>query len=95
MQKQYYVYILTNHTNVAVYTGMTSDLKKRVYQHREKMVEGFTKRYDIDKLVYFEVFDDVRSAIHREKQIKDTSRARKNSLVDRTNPAWRDLYEEL
>lgn len=95
MQKQYYVYILTNRTNVAVYTGMTSDLKKRVYQHREKMVEGFTKKYNIGKLVYFEVFDDVRSAIHREKQSKDTSRAKKNSLVDRTNPAWRDLYEEL
>ncbi|MBI2305374.1 MAG: GIY-YIG nuclease family protein [Chloroflexi bacterium] len=95
MQRQYYFYIMTNSTNVAVYTGMTNDLKRRVFQHREKMVEGFTKRYDIGKLVYYECCQDVRSAIEREKQIKSWSRARKNSLVVGLNPRWRDLYDEL
>ena len=74
---------------------MTSDLKKRVYEHKAKLVEGFTKRYNVDKLVFYEVSTDVETAILREKQIKGGSRAKKNALVNGMNPEWKDLYDEL
>jgi putative endonuclease len=95
MSKIYCVYILTNRHNTVLYTGVTSDLQKRVYQHREKMVPGFTSRYNVGKLVFYEVTDDVHAAIAREKQIKAGSRQDKIDLINDMNPGWRDLYEEL
>jgi putative endonuclease len=90
-----YVYILTNHSDKVLYTGVTSNLVKRVYEHKDKMVEGFTKKYNIDKLVYYEVFDDIESAIEREKQIKAGSRKKKIELIESVNPEYRDLYYGL
>ena len=92
----YYVYILSNSTNVAVYTGVTKDLIRRVYEHKHNLdPESFTAKYNIHKLVYFESTTDVYSAISREKQIKSWSRAKKNALVQSVNPAWADLYPAL
>ena len=93
--RQSYVYLLTNKYNTVLYTGVTSDLKKRVWQHKENLVEGFTKKYNVDKLVYYEVFADIRDAIAREKQIKAGSRQKKVDLIQSMNPQWRDLYDEL
>jgi putative endonuclease len=76
-------------------TGVTNDLGRRVYEHREKLVEGFTKRYNVWKLVYYEVTDDILSAIEREKQIKAGPRRRKVELIAAANPTWRDLYSDL
>jgi len=95
MEKQYYVYIMTNKRNTVLYTGTTNDLKKRAYEHKEKLVEGFTKKYNINKLIYYEVSNDVESAISREKQIKGGSRAKKINLVNSMNPEWKDLYDDL
>jgi putative endonuclease len=95
IERAYYVYILTNKNNTVLYTGVTNNLKKRAYEHREKFVEGFTKKYNIKKLVYFEIFRDAENAILREKQIKGGSRAKKERLINNINPDWRDLYEEL
>ena len=78
-----------------LYTGVTSDLKKGVYEHKSKLIEGFTKKYNIDKLVYYEVFDDIYNAITREKQIKGGSRQKKIDLIVSMNPGWKDLYNEL
>jgi putative endonuclease len=94
-EKQYYVYIMTNAKHTVLYTGVASDLKGRVWQHKEKLVEGFTKKYHVDMLMYFEVTGDVMSAIAREKQIKAGSRRKKIELINSMNPGWRDLYEEL
>ena len=91
----FYVYILTNFTNAVLYTGVTNDLCRRTWEHREKLVEGFTKRYNVWKLVHFEDTDDVLSAIAREKQIKAGPRRRKIQLMQSQNPTWRDLYPEL
>jgi len=95
MSRQYYIYIMTNKTNTVLYTGVTSDLKRRVYEHKEKLVDGFTKRYNITKLVYHEVFEDIENAILREKQIKGGSRQKKIELVNSMNKEWQDLYGEL
>lgn len=86
---------MTNKCNTVLYTGITSDLKKRVYQHKEKLVDGFSKKYNIAKLVYYEVFEDPENAIYREKQIKAGSRQRKIDLINRINKEWLDLYEEI
>jgi putative endonuclease len=86
---------MTNKYNTVLYTGVTGNLAKRVYEHKEKFVEGFTKRYRITKLVYYEVYDEVHSAIAREKQIKAGSRRKKVELIESMNKEWRDLYEEL
>jgi len=94
-EKQYYVYIMTSKRNTVLYTGITNDLKRRVYEHKAKLVEGFTERYNINKLIYYEVSRDVESALLREKQIKGGSRAKKIRLVETMNPEWKDLYEEL
>ena len=94
-QRQYYVYIMTNKRNTVLYIGVTRDLKKRVWQHREKLVSGFTERYNVTKLVYYEVFEDVRAAIAREKQLKGGSRQRKIGLINSVNGDWRDLYDDL
>jgi putative endonuclease len=95
LKKQYCVYLLTNRVNTVIYTGVTSGLKARVRIHKDKLVEGFTSRYGVDRLVYYEVFDDVVNAIAREKQIKAGSRKKKMELIDAFNPTWRDLYDEL
>ena len=93
--KKGYVYILFNKRNGTLYTGVTSDLIKRVYEHKEKLVEGFTKKHGIDKLGYYEEFDSIVKAIEREKQIKDRSRKYKLGLIDKTNSVWQDLYYTL
>jgi putative endonuclease len=87
--------MMTNKNNTVIYTGVTNNLKRRVYEHKEKMVEGFTKRYNVNKLVYFEVTNDVYSAIQREKQIKAGSRQKKIDLINSTNKEWKDLYNEI
>ena len=90
--KQYYVYIMSNEQTTVLYTGVTSDLRKRVYQHKEKMADGFTKKYNLTKLVYYEVVDDSYNAISREKQIKAGSRQKKIALIGKLNPKHEDLY---
>jgi len=95
VKSQYYVYIMTNKGNSTLYTGITNDLKRRIYEHKEKLVEGFTKKYNITKLVYYEIYDDTESAINREKQIKGGSRQNKIDLINSQNPDWHELYEEL
>jgi len=93
--RQYYVYLMTNAWNTVVYTGVTNDLKRRAYEHKTGVSRGFTARYNVTKLVYYEVFEDVQAAIFRERQIKGGSRARKVRLVESTNEAWLDLYDSL
>lgn len=91
----YYVYITANKNRTALYTGVTNDLVKRIAQHKLKLVQGFTKRYNADRLVYYEVFEDVVSAITREKQIKAGSRQKKIDLVRNMNKKWDDLTSKL
>jgi putative endonuclease len=95
MRKQYYVYIMTNQHNTVLYTGMTNDLQRRAYEHRTGRGGGFTSRYNVNKLVYYEGTGDVNAAIAREKQIKGGSRQKKLDLIEAMNPEWRDLYEDL
>ena len=95
MEKHYYVYILTNKHNKVLYTGVTNNLQRRVYEHREKLIEGFTKKYNVDKLVYYEETESIEIAIQREKQIKGGSRQKKLDLIVGMNPGWRNLYEDL
>ncbi len=95
MYRQYHVNILTNRSNTVLYMGVSRDLRRRVWQHREKLVPGFTHRYNVSKLVFYEVTDDVHAAIAREKQIKAGSRQKKIDLIEAMNPEWRDLYEYL
>ena len=90
-----YIYILFNKKNGTLYTGITSDLKKRLYQHKNKIYEGFTSKYDVTKLGYYEVYNDIKAAIEREKQIKGGSRKKKLLLIERLNPEWKDLSIEL
>ena len=94
MERSYYVYILTNWNNEVMYVGITNNLERRVYEHRQKLVKGFTEKYNVSKLVYFEETNDVESALAREKEIKKWRREKKNKLVQRINPEWRDLSEE-
>ena len=86
---------MTNKRNTVLYTGVSNNLKKRVYEHKEKLTEGFTKKYNITKLVHYEVFEDVESAILREKQVKAGSRQKKIDLVNSQNKEWADLYEAI
>ena len=95
MDKQYCVYIMTNPTNRVLYAGVTGHLQRRIWEHRKKLVAGFTRRYNVVKLVYFECCRDVLAAIAREKQIKGSSRVKKVALIEGVNPEWRDLYEEI
>lgn len=90
-----YVYILSNNRNTVLYIGVTSALQNLISQHKDKVVKGFTAKYNIDKLVYYEQFEDIREATKREKQLKAGSRKKKDVLIDKTNPERRDLYEEL
>jgi putative endonuclease len=95
MNKRGYVYLLTNFDKTVLYAGVTSDLVKRVYEHKNKLVDGFTKKYSVDQLVYYEVFDDIEYAIAREKQIKGGSRKKKEEIINSMNPDWRDLYKDI
>ena len=90
----YYVYILTNEHGNVMYIGVTNDLARRLYEHRQELVDGFTKRYHVHKLVYFEQTGRVEAALAREKQLKRWTRAKKNALVETLNPDWRDLSED-
>ena len=89
----YYVYILTNKSNRVMYIGVTNNLERRLYEHKQELVEGFTKRYHVHKLVYYEQTSDIRSAIQREKELKGWLRAKKNALVEKMKPTWRALSE--
>ena len=94
-EKLYCVYIMTNKGDTVLYTGVTNDLQRRAYEHRNKLIDGFTKKYNVTKLVYYEVFHDPTNAITREKQIKAGSREKKIAMIDQMNPGWNDLYETL
>ena len=87
----YFVYILTNRHNTTLYTGITNNLPRRLYEHQNHLVKGFTSRYNLEKLVYYEVTTDVYAAISREKQIKGWTRQKKNQLIEMENPTWSDL----
>ena len=92
----YYIYILTNRSNEVLYTGMTNDLERRVYEHKKHIdPKAFTTRYNVDQLVYFESYSDPQYAIEREKQIKSWNRKRKIQLIENLNPQWLDLYDDL
>lgn len=91
----YYVYILTNWTNKVLYTGVTNDLERRIYEHKNKLIKGFTEKYNINKLVYFDGTTDIKAAITREKQIKGWTRQKKNNLIESVNPQWKDLSENF
>ena len=93
--RQYCVYIATNKSNRVLYTGVTNDLRRRIYEHKHKLVKGFTSRYNIMKLVYYDMTEDVHEAIKREKQIKAGSRKKKVDLIEGMNPEWRDLAQDL
>ncbi len=90
-----YIYLMTNKLNTVLYTGVTSNLKERVYQHKQKLVDGFAKKYNINKLVYYEMFDSIINAIEREKQIKAGSRKKKLDLIKSKNPNFKDLYNDI
>jgi putative endonuclease len=93
--KQYYVYILTNKSNKVLYVGVTNDLPRRMYEHKSKSVEGFCKRYNVSKLVYFEETNDIQSALRREKQLKNWHREWKINQIVGFNPEWKDLCEDF
>ena len=95
MGREYCVYIMTNIRNTVLYTGVTNNLKRRALEHKAGTGGGFTKRYNVNKLIYFEVGDDVNKAIFREKQIKSWNRKRKEELINAFNPKWKDLYDEI
>ena len=95
LEKKYYVYLLTTRNNKVLYTGVTNNLAKRICEHKNKLIDGFTKKYNVHKLVYFEETGDIRAAIEREKQIKGWLRIKKDKLIESKNPYWLDLSDEL
>ncbi len=95
MEQPYYVYLMTNHKNTVLYTGITNNLQRRAYEHRNKLIKGFTMRYNLTRLVYYQLCDNTEGAIIREKQIKAGSRQDKINLIDFVNRDWHDLYDEL
>ncbi|TYB31573.1 MAG: GIY-YIG nuclease family protein [Candidatus Mcinerneyibacterium aminivorans] len=95
MNKKGFVYFLTNRNNKVLYIGVTSNLKKRIYEHKNKLIEGFTNKYNCEKLVYYEKYNDINEAIEREKQLKNWHRDWKNNLVEKENSEWKDLSEEF
>lgn len=95
MDKQFCVYILASRKNGTLYIGVTSALTKRVWQHKNSLVDGFTKKYKVDKLIYYEVHENAESAIQCEKQIKKWNRRWKLRIIEKANPTWRDLYEDI
>lgn len=95
MNKKGYTYILFSKKNGTLYVGVTSDLIKRVWQHKQKFIDGFTKQYNVDKLGYYEIFDDIQQAIEREKSLKKFGRKKKLDIIEKYNPEWIDLYYEI
>lgn len=95
MGHNYYVYIITNRDNTVLYTGVTNNIIRRIYEHKEKLINGFSKKYNCDKLVWYEIYGDAYNAITREKQIKAGSRRRKVMLINSMNLEWKDLYGEV
>ena len=95
MKKQFYVYIVASKRNGTLYIGITSDLTRRVWEHKQKVVKSFTKEYGVDKLVYYEVHDSAEAAITREKRLKKWNRAWKLKLIENMNPSWRDLWQDI
>lgn len=95
MEKESYVYILTNYEETTLYVGVTNNLVRRTFTHKEKFNQGFSQRYNLTKLVYYEVFSDITLAIAREKQLKGGSRQKKLDLINKFNPSWNDLYETV
>ena len=93
--KNYYVYLLTNWNNKVIYVGVTNDLNRRIYEHKNKLISGFTKKYNLNKLVYFEETCDINAAINREKEIKKWRREKKDILVNQINPNWQDLSDRF
>lgn len=93
--KYYYVYIATNPQNNVLYTGVTNNLVRRIYEHKQKLISGFTQKYNVNKLVFYEVFEDINEAIKREKQIKGGSREKKLRLIEWANPGYEDLYHKI
>ena len=92
---QYYIYILSNWNDKVIYIGVTNNLKRRVYEHKNEIIDGFTKKYHVHKLVYYETTTEVKAALEREKQLKGWKREKKDSLVTDMNPNWKDLYDEI
>ena len=92
---QSYIYILSNKKNGTLYIGVTSDLIKRIYEHKQKVIDGFSKQYGLDKLVYYEAITDITTAIKREKQLKNWNRAWKIELIEKENPEWNNLYNDI
>ena len=95
MTKQYYVYIVSSYQSKQIYIGVTSDLKKRIWEHKNKVIKGHTEKYNKDRLVYFEVFEEIEDAIKREKQLKNWHRQWKLNLIEKENLEWKDLFEEI
>ncbi len=93
--KEMYVYIMSNKNNTTLYVGVTNDLVRRAYEHKNKITLGFTSKYNVDKLVYYEVYDDEITAIQREKHLKKAYKNYKKSLINKVNPLWHDLYDEI
>jgi len=93
MHKTYYIYLVSNWNNKVLYIGVTNNLERRIYEHKNKLIKGFTERYNINRLVYFEQTNDINSAITREKEIKKWRREKKNKLIESTNQQWEDLSE--
>ena len=91
----YYIYILSNKSNSVIYIGVTNDIRRRLYEHKNGIVEGFTKKYNVNKLVYYEVFNEINDAILREKQLKHWKREKKNCIIEKENPTWNDLESIL
>ncbi len=92
---KYFVYMVTNKNHTVLYTGFTDDTERRIFEHKEQIYNGFTKKYNVSKLVYFEEFRDMESALSREKQLKKYKRKWKENLINEMNPEWRDLYEDF
>jgi len=95
MPKYYCVYIITNPRNTVLYTGVTGNIIARIYHHKNKSVSSFSSKYNVNKLVYYEIYEDINQAIEREKQIKAGSRKKKIVLIDSFNPEWKDMYGSL
>ena len=93
--KQYYVYLISNKNNTTIYTGITSDIKRRIWEHKNKITKGFSSKYNLYKLLYYEIYNDPENAIIREKQIKSGRREKKIRLIESMNPKWIDLYDNL
>ena len=93
--RKYYVYFISNKTDSTIYIGVTNDLIRRIYEHKNKLIDGFSKKYNLTKLVYYEIYDSIEEAIKREKQLKAGSRQNKMDLINKNNLNWNDLYEDI